>query len=80
MVGLGIEVPAGLRLISLAERLDLWRPMSVMTTAAWPEFMNHDEVANRLWHHLRDTFAAFQLALLDSRRCERRRAPTGSAR
>lgn len=32
---------------------------------AWPEFMFHDDVANRLWHHLADDFADFQFVLKD---------------
>ena len=32
----------------------------------WPEFMFHDPVANRLWHALETTFAAYQFVLRDA--------------
>ena len=32
----------------------------------WPEFMFHDPVADRLWHALETTFAAYQFVLRDA--------------
>lgn len=37
-----------------------------LTTAAWPEFMLHEPVANEHWHELLDRFPEYQLALYDS--------------
>jgi len=36
-----------------------------LTKEVWPEFMLHDQVANKLWHELLDNFAEYQLALYD---------------
>lgn len=65
MVELGLALPAGHTLASLAERPDLRRPMNRFTSALWPEYMNNDPVAERLWHHLPEDYPGFQLALLD---------------
>ena len=65
MVDLGVAIPARHQLVSLVDRPDLRRPMSAFTTPQWAEFLNQDEIANRLWHHLNEAFAAFQLCLLD---------------
>ncbi|HEX9386638.1 MAG TPA: GNAT family N-acetyltransferase [Anaerolineales bacterium] len=37
-----------------------------LTKEVWPEFMLHDQVANKLWHELLDRFAEYQLALYDT--------------
>lgn len=66
--GAGDRSPGGqleLRLTSLAERPDLLDALDSHNGAAWPEFMLHFPVANRLWHHLEEDFAAWQLMLLD---------------
>lgn len=57
-----------LRLVSLAERPDLRKALGEhqVQDGVWPEFMRHAPVADRLWHHLGDDFAPFQLALLDA--------------
>ncbi len=57
----------GLRLVSLAERPDLRETLGdhQVQAGVWPAFMLEDPVADRLWHHLGDDFASFQLALLD---------------
>ena len=57
--------PTGLRLVTIAEEPTLWRPMNVMCSAVWPEFMLHDHVPDRHWHRLRENWPAFQLALAD---------------
>jgi hypothetical protein len=57
---------AGLRLVTLAERPDLLQALDGHNSAAWPEFMLHFPVAGRLWHHLEEDFAAWQLMLLGS--------------
>jgi GNAT superfamily N-acetyltransferase len=36
-----------------------------LTKEVWPEFMLHDQIANKLWHELLDRFAEYQLALYD---------------
>lgn len=58
-------LPPGMRLVTLAERPDLTTPMARHNGAVWPTFMLQDPVADRLWHHLDEEFAAFQLLLID---------------
>jgi hypothetical protein len=62
----GPGTPDGLRLVTLAERPDLADPLGDHNGAAWPEFMLQDAVADRLWHHLDEEFAAWQFLLLDA--------------
>jgi GNAT superfamily N-acetyltransferase len=57
--------PGALRLVTLAERPDLRDALGDHNAAAWPEFMLQDPVADRLWHHLDEEFAAWQFLLLD---------------
>ena len=65
-VGLGsIVIPAGHRLVRIADEPALWGPADEMCGASWPEFMIHDPVANRYWDRLRDDWPAFQLVLAD---------------
>jgi hypothetical protein len=63
----GLVVPPGHALLSVEERPDLWRPMTEVSAALWPEFMLNDPVAGEHWDRLPDDFPAFQLALLDER-------------
>lgn len=49
---------------TFAERPDLSRAADNAQTSAWPEFMLHDLVANRLWDRLRRDFPDFQFMLL----------------
>ncbi len=58
-------LPIGTRLVTLAERPDLTVAMGNHNGAVWPRFMLQDPVADRLWHHLDEEFAAYQLLLLD---------------
>jgi GNAT superfamily N-acetyltransferase len=58
--------PGALRLVTLAERPDLRDLLGDHNGAAWPEFMLQDPVADRLWHHLDEDFASWQLLLLDA--------------
>jgi GNAT superfamily N-acetyltransferase len=58
--------PGELRLVTLAERPDLRDPLSDHNGAAWPDFMLQDPVADRLWHHLDEELADWQLLLLDA--------------
>ena len=51
-------------IVTLEQRPDLRAEMDAVNIAGWPEFMLHDEVADRLWHHLLDDFPAYQFALL----------------
>jgi GNAT superfamily N-acetyltransferase len=60
----GLTLPAGHTLVSLAERPELRDPLGAFNVAVWPEFMLHDDVPDRLWHHLGDDFPAHQLVLL----------------
>lgn len=55
----------GLRVVTLAERPDLAEALEDHNVAAWPAWMLHFPVAGRLWHHLDEDFAAWQLMLLD---------------
>ena len=55
-----------LRLVTLAERPDLVDALGHHNGAPWPEFMFQDPVVNRLWHHLEEEFAGWQLMLLDA--------------
>jgi GNAT superfamily N-acetyltransferase len=63
---LGLSLPAGTRLVSLAERPDLRHPLGDHNVAVWPAFMLESAISNDLWHHLADDFPAFQLALVDA--------------
>lgn len=58
-------LPAGTRLVSLAERPDLRSAIGGHNVAAWPEFMLHSPVSNRLWGHLVEWWPEFQVALVD---------------
>jgi GNAT superfamily N-acetyltransferase len=58
--------PGELRLVTLAERPDLRDALEDHAGKAWPEFMLQDPVADRLWHHLAEDFAVWQLLLLDA--------------
>lgn len=62
----GLALPPGHTLVSLAERPELWRPMSDVNVTLWPEFMLNDTVANEHWGRLLADFAEFQLVLLDT--------------
>lgn len=66
MPDLDVALPDGTRLVSLAERPDLRGPMSDHNVSVWPAFMLEDPISDRLWHHLGDDWAAFQLCLLAS--------------
>ena len=59
------ELPAGLRVVSLADRPDLERAIDQHNGAVWPEFMLHDPVAGRLWDVLHGPFAQWQRMILD---------------
>lgn len=60
-----IQVPAGHRLVCIADAPELWDPANDMCGAAWPEFMLHDPVTDRCWHWLQDAWPTFQLVLVD---------------
>ncbi len=61
----GAALPAGQRLVTLAERPDLIDQASAVNAAPWPAFMHEDPIANRVWRHSTDDFPEFQLVLLD---------------
>ena len=54
--------------VTLDERPDLIERVDELATktGAWPEFILHDPVADKLFWRLYDTFPAYQIALLDS--------------
>ncbi len=56
--------PANSRVVTLAERPDLYDAAQAITDASWPPFMHHDAVAGRLWDRLIADFPAFQFVLL----------------
>jgi GNAT superfamily N-acetyltransferase len=60
-----VSLPAGHRLVRVADEPALWRPADIMCSAAWPELMLHDPVADRNWNRLRDDWPKFQLVLVD---------------
>lgn len=64
MVDLGLVLPPGHRLVTVAEDPSLRAPMGEHNVAVWPEFMLHDPVADRLWDRLFTTWPEFQVALL----------------
>ena len=64
MVDLGIELPVGHTLVSLAERPDLIRPCSRFNGAVWPTFLLQDAQADSHWHHFEEDFPEFQLTVL----------------
>ena len=53
------------RIVTAAERKDLVPAMQALGASPWPEFLGHDEVVNRHWHLLYDTFADYQFAVWD---------------
>lgn len=65
MPDLGIALPEGMRLVTLAERPELRGPIGDHNVRVWPAFMLESEVSNRLWNHLADDWPEFQMALLD---------------
>lgn len=66
MPDLGLSLPPGTRLVSLAERPDLREALGDHNVSVWPAFMLESALANEHWHHLADEFADFQMALLDT--------------
>jgi GNAT superfamily N-acetyltransferase len=63
---LDLALPAGTRLVSLAERPDLRDAVGDHNVAVWPAFMLESAVANDLWHLLFEEFPDYQLALIDA--------------
>lgn len=62
----GLVLPPGHSLVSLEERPELREPLGDFIVPAWAEFLLHDPVANTLWDHLYEDFAAFQCVLFDA--------------
>lgn len=63
---LDLPLPAGTRLVSLAERPDLREALGDHNVAVWPAFMLESAISNERWHHLGDDYPAFQMALIDA--------------
>lgn len=53
------------KLVTTNERSDLIRSGDDIVEAVYPEFMMHDEIANKWFHQLYDNFPEFQYWLLD---------------
>ena len=60
-----MDLPDGLRLVRIVDEPALWRPMNDMCASAWPEFMLHDAVVDRLWGRLLTDWPEFQAVLVD---------------
>ena len=65
MPELGVDLPAGHRLVSFPERPDLVTSSLRFNTSVWPEFMLQDPVTDDHWQLLWEAFGEFQLTLLD---------------
>lgn len=65
LAAVGLVLPPGHTLVSIAERPDLWRPMGDLNASVWPEFMLNDAVVNAHWHRLLEDAPATQLVLRD---------------
>ena len=66
MPDLGLALPPGARLVSLAERPDLRAALGDHNVSVWPEFMLHSAVANRNWDLLFEIWPDDQIVLLDA--------------
>ena len=55
-----------MKIVSIAERPDLWAPADRLASAAWPEFMKHDAVAVAGWPRLPVAFPQHQLCGLST--------------
>ena len=62
---MGVTVPRGLRIFTLAERPDLESKVRSLPDT-FPEFMHHDAAVNRYWNSLFTDFADFQIAVCDA--------------
>jgi hypothetical protein len=63
---LGLELPPGYSVVSLAERPDLEDPSADHNAAAWPAFMLESEIANGLFGRCFTDWPALQFVLLDA--------------
>lgn len=54
------------KIFTLAERPDLQEELHAIQSTAWPEFLLHEAIANRYWHHLFIKWPQFQFGLLDA--------------
>jgi GNAT superfamily N-acetyltransferase len=65
-VNVDLALPAGHRLVSLAEAPSMDEALGEHNGAVWPDFMLRIPcVAGRCWHHLDEDFAGWQVMLLD---------------
>jgi hypothetical protein len=64
VVDLGLDLPAGQRIVSLAERPDFAQPVGDHNEAAWPEFMLQDVIADTLFSHAFRDFPELQFVLV----------------
>ena len=68
MADLGIELPPGHRLVSLAEDPSLRRPMGALNVSVWPNFMveGGDAAAADNWDRLFEQWPEYQHCLFDA--------------
>jgi hypothetical protein len=52
------------RVVSLQQRPELVTPALALLAAGWPEFMQHDQTAQRCQSRLAEDFAAYQVVLM----------------
>jgi GNAT superfamily N-acetyltransferase len=52
------------RIVTLAQRWDLFQAQDSICSEAWPEFMLHDPVAHRYWMRFMELFTECQLMLM----------------
>jgi GNAT superfamily N-acetyltransferase len=62
----GLEIPDGLRLVSLEERPDLIDPSDHFNGSVWPAYMLESEIANGLFGRCFRDWPQLQFALLDA--------------
>lgn len=53
------------RIITLADRFDLFDVQDAICEEVWPEFMLHDPVAGKYWGRFINAFKEYQLMLMD---------------
>jgi hypothetical protein len=53
------------KIYTLDQRPELRRQVSNVHSEVWHRFMNHDEIANRVWDYLFEAWPQFQLAFCD---------------
>ncbi len=66
-MNLGLQLPPGHRLVSLAEDESLLDPMVDHNVSVWPDFLIElPNLSDGLWRHLWESFPEYQVVLLDA--------------